>query len=413
MSHEEENTSEGVNEVLKEGQGNEVAEKENVTSDEGVVKKVLKEGEGYPKPREGASLVVKYKGQIDTPEGDGKVFADFQDDERNFNLDDPDVIEGLEEAFTNMGKNEKSRFWIRSDYGYGEKGNPQLGIPRNSNLVYDIEMISFENPKATWELKDHEKIEVGTKKKEQGNELFKRGNTRRAYKVYDRALSLFTVDKDVKDDNKKKIDALKANCYGNMAACKLKDKEWAAVIEKAGKSLELDQKNPKVLYRRAQAYAQNGDNDEAINDLKKALEIEPENEACKQLKLAVQKRISKQRDKEKKLFSGIFNKVNLTEGEHESKAPKEKEEPKAKKEEPKEKKSGTKRKKRGTKRKKRGTKRKKRGTKRNRKKGNAKEKESRKQKCQEVTQRLFCDRKISSHKSERKRTRKVMYSLRN
>jgi len=45
--------------------------------------------------------------------------------------------------------------------------------------------------------------------------------------------------------------------------------------------LEVDSKNVKALYRRAQAYIETADLDQAESDLKKALEIDPSNRCVK------------------------------------------------------------------------------------------------------------------------------------
>jgi FK506-binding protein 4/5 len=45
--------------------------------------------------------------------------------------------------------------------------------------------------------------------------------------------------------------------------------------------LEVDSKNVKALYRRAQAYIETADLDQAESDIKKALEIDPNNRCAK------------------------------------------------------------------------------------------------------------------------------------
>lgn len=45
--------------------------------------------------------------------------------------------------------------------------------------------------------------------------------------------------------------------------------------------LEVDSKNVKALYRRAQAYIEKADLDQAESDLKRALEIDPRNRCVK------------------------------------------------------------------------------------------------------------------------------------
>jgi len=279
--------------------------KENVTDDGGVTKKTSKEGEGYEKPEEGGTASVSYKAFA----GDAKLPFE-EKNQYTIELDSPNLIEGLAEALKSMTKNEKARVWIKSDYGYGAKGNKQLNVPPNANLIYEIELQSFENEKPSSDLKESEKIERGQKRKDLGNIFFRADNNRRAVKAYEGVISLFSDLLEFKEE-KAKASALKATAYANVAAVKLKEKDWSAVIEQSTKALELDQKNPKVLFRRAQAQAHRGENPLALEDIKQALEIEPTNAAVIKLRNAIQSRITKQKEKEKKLFGGFFNKVKL------------------------------------------------------------------------------------------------------
>jgi len=146
---------------------------------------------------------------------------------------------------------------------------------------------------------------VGKKRKDIGNLFFKAENNRRAVKAYDAVISLFSDLSEFKE-GKEKASALKATAYANLAAVKVKEKDWSAVIEQSTKALELEPKNSKVLFRRAQAQAQRGENSLALEDIKQALEIEPNNASVIKLKSAVQTRITKQREKEKKIIWWIF-----------------------------------------------------------------------------------------------------------
>lgn len=70
---------------------------------------------------------------------------------------------------------------------------------------------------------------------------------------------------------------LKISCNLNNAACKLKLRDYKQAVKLCTKVLDADSKNVKALYRRAQAYIQLVDLDLAEMDIKKALEIDPDN----------------------------------------------------------------------------------------------------------------------------------------
>ncbi|KAK7260655.1 hypothetical protein RIF29_26887 [Crotalaria pallida] len=79
------------------------------------------------------------------------------------------------------------------------------------------------------------------------------------------------------EDEKKQAKALKVACNLNNAASKLKLKEYKEAEKLCTKVLDLENTNVKALYRRAQAYIHLADLDLAEFDIKKALEIDPDN----------------------------------------------------------------------------------------------------------------------------------------
>lgn len=93
----------------------------------------LKKGLGAsPKPDDFA--LVKYIGYL---EKTGEVFD--QNAQAVFQLDS--LIPGFSLAVVTMRRGDISRFCIPSGLGYGEKGTE--GIPANSNLVFQVELLDF------------------------------------------------------------------------------------------------------------------------------------------------------------------------------------------------------------------------------------------------------------------------------
>jgi len=102
---------------------------------------ILKDGEGE-EVSTGRTVTVHYRGWLAS---DGSIFdQSFNrgDEGFEFELGGP-VIEGWNEGVVGMQVGEIRRLFIPSDLGYGEAGAGS-DIPPNSDLIFDVELISFE-----------------------------------------------------------------------------------------------------------------------------------------------------------------------------------------------------------------------------------------------------------------------------
>ncbi|KAJ9176631.1 hypothetical protein P3X46_011921 [Hevea brasiliensis] len=250
-----------------------------VTDDKKVIKKILKEGEGYERPNDGAVVKLKLIGKLQ----DGTVFLkkghDNEDEVFEFKTDEEQVIEGLDRAVMTMKKGEVALLTIAAEYAFGSSESQQelAVVPPNSTVYYEVELVSFVKEKESWDMNTQEKIEAAGKKKEEGNVLFKAGKYAKASKRYEKAVKYIEYDSSFGEEEKKQAKALKVASNLNNAACKLKLKDYKQAEKLCTKVLEMESRNVKALYRRAQAYIQLADLDVAEFDVKKALEIDPEN----------------------------------------------------------------------------------------------------------------------------------------
>ncbi|KAJ3267548.1 hypothetical protein HDU76_011742, partial [Blyttiomyces sp. JEL0837] len=120
------------------------------------------------------------------------------------------------------------------------------------------------------------------------------------------AIQHFQYEQNLPIDIKKGVDAMKLPCHLNLAACHLKQQSYAKVIEECNKALSINSSSVKALYRRASAYLKRVELDFALKDLEKALEIEPEDQACKVLLRTVKAEVKKYEEKDKALFKKMF-----------------------------------------------------------------------------------------------------------
>uniref|UniRef100_M1D470 peptidylprolyl isomerase n=1 Tax=Solanum tuberosum TaxID=4113 RepID=M1D470_SOLTU len=285
-----------------------------VTNDKKVLKRILKEGEGYEHPNDGALVKVKLIGKLQ----DGTVFVKKGHDEEEpfeFKIDEEKVVDGLDKAVKKMKKGEIALITMQPEYAFGAFDSPQelAVVPGNSIVYYEVELVSFVKEKESWDMNTQEKIEAAGKKKEEGNVLFKAGKYVRASKRYEKAVSFIEYDSSFSDDEKQQVKLLKVSCNLNNAACKLKLKEYKEAAKLCSEVLEIDSKNVKALYRRAQAYIQLVDLDLAELDIKKALEIDPDNRDVKLEYKVLKEKIKEYNKKDAQFYGNIFAKMNKLE----------------------------------------------------------------------------------------------------
>ncbi|KAM1036780.1 hypothetical protein ACFX1X_032029 [Malus domestica] len=285
----------------------------DVTKDKKVLKKTLKEGEGYERPNDGAVVKVKLVGKLP----DGTIFTKkgHDDEPFEFKTDEEQVIEGLDRAVKNMKKGEGALVTIQPEYAFGSTESAQdlAVVPANSTVHYEVELVSFVKDKESWDMNTQEKIESAGKKKEEGNALFKAGKYERASKRYEKAVRFIEYDSTFGDEEKQQAKALKITCNLNDAACKLKLKDYKQAEKLCTKVLDLDSRNVKALYRRAQAYIQLVDLDLAELDIKKALEIDPDNRDVKQEYKVLKQKVREYNKKDAQFYGNIFAKMNKQE----------------------------------------------------------------------------------------------------
>ncbi|KAA3480328.1 peptidyl-prolyl cis-trans isomerase FKBP62-like [Gossypium australe] len=295
----------------------------DVTKNKKVLKKILKEGEGYERPDDGTIVQVKFIGKLE----DGKIFVKKGHDDELFEfkidggnnsfmtLVTEQVIDGLDKAVKTMKKGELALITIQPEYAFGSSESQQelAVVPANSTVYYEVEMVSFVKEKESWDMNAQEKIEAAGKKKEEGNALFKAGKYERASKRYEKAFRFIEYDSSFLDEEKEQAKLLKVTCNLNNAACKLKLKDYKKAKKLCTEVLELDDRNVKALYRRAQAYMELVDFDLAEADIKKALEIDPDNRDVKLEYRVLKEKIRQYNKKDAQFYGNIIAKMSKLE----------------------------------------------------------------------------------------------------
>jgi FKBP-type peptidyl-prolyl cis-trans isomerase len=94
--------------------------------------------------KEGDRVRVHYTGWLTT----GKKFDSSVDGGRPFTfaLGNGEVIRGWDEGIAGMKVGGKRQLRIPPELGYGEGGTPDGTIPANTTLIFDVQLLSVQEP---------------------------------------------------------------------------------------------------------------------------------------------------------------------------------------------------------------------------------------------------------------------------
>eukprot|EP00696_Hemimastix_kukwesjijk_P000984 gnl/Hemi2/11272_TR3897_c0_g9_i1.p1 gnl/Hemi2/11272_TR3897_c0_g9~~gnl/Hemi2/11272_TR3897_c0_g9_i1.p1 ORF type:complete len:568 (-),score=226.28 gnl/Hemi2/11272_TR3897_c0_g9_i1:223-1830(-) len=281
-------------------------EVQDVENDGSILKKITTQAsdDAYNRPNELATATVRVRGRV---QGSSTYFLNKWDEPLVFVIDEDQQPYGLDRAVHSMKKNEVAQVTVAPRHGYGAQGDQSLGVPPNATLEYEVELLDFVAGKETWDMTPQEKLADSVKTKDEGNVAFKAGRLERAIKLYRRALS--RVEYDSHDDPaelKADMRASRLVCHSNLAACFMRQADYTEATRFITKTLELDPSNVKALFRRAQISSTKKNWDEAMVDLKRVRELDPNSvEAANEFR-KVQQKIKEQEQKDRAIYSKMF-----------------------------------------------------------------------------------------------------------
>ncbi|KDP24694.1 hypothetical protein JCGZ_26469 [Jatropha curcas] len=329
----------------------------DLTGDGGILKKIIKEGEGWATPRDGDKVLVKYEARLENG-----LLVSKSDQDAEFHVGESYLSPALGKAVKTMRRGEKAELAVKCSYGFIQNGN-EAGIDpsilSDSNLTIQLELVSwrsviditgdkkvlktivkagegFERPNEGSQVKVTYigKLEDGVVVEKKGtieepfefktlegqvNEgldravmSMKRGEDAlvtvsaeylSGHDISGMATNCIEYDHSFTDDEKLVAKGLRLSCNLNNAACKLKLGEYGQASRLCTKVLEQDPNNVKALFRRSDAYLKISELEKAEADLKRALAIDPDN---RDLKLKYKELKHKQREYGK-YEAGLFN----------------------------------------------------------------------------------------------------------
>ena len=259
------NPIEEKNEIKSEQKENEII---NITKDEGIKKRIIKEGTGI-NPKEGNEVSINYIGKFNN-----EIFEHTNDNEPlTFIIGENKVLKGFEIAVQTMKLGERAEFIMKSEYTYQDKQINE-DIPINSILTYDIELksIHYKNTEESLEnLTYAEKLQWGKLLKQNGVEKFKENDIPAARECFVKALSFLKTMNPEKEEEKEGVD-LFLTILANICNCYNKEKDYDSVIKYAFIGINI-KPTLKLLYFRTIALSYLEEFEEADNDFRNLIEL--------------------------------------------------------------------------------------------------------------------------------------------
>ncbi|KAK7099365.1 peptidyl-prolyl cis-trans isomerase FKBP4-like [Littorina saxatilis] len=273
--------------------------------DGGVIKRMIKQGERIATPNDGATVTIRYTGYYKGKDFETKTVTFTQGEG-----DQVGLIPGLEMAARKMKQGEQDRLTIAPRYAFGEKGCPKLNIPSNAALVYEVEMVIFEKARESWEMDVGQKIQQSKIIKDKGTKYFLKGDHRRALSYYKKIVSFLEHETSgLQGEEPLEREKLLQAAHLNIAMCSLKLNNFCDAEAACNIVLETEPQNVKAIFRRGQSRLERCDYGPAAGDFAQVLELEPSNKAAKNQLAVSRQRQEQALNKEKELYTNMFQKM--------------------------------------------------------------------------------------------------------
>ncbi|PWW72419.1 peptidyl-prolyl cis-trans isomerase [Tuber magnatum] len=158
-------------------------------------------------------------------------------------------------------------------------------------------------------------LQIGTELKEFGNKAFKAGDIELGLDKYEKGLRYLAEYPVLAEGDSpevfQSIKALKFTLYSNIALLHNKQKGYREADDAATKALAIEEvagpERAKALYRRAIAKVALKDEDGALDDLKEAHKLAPDNAAVTKELDAAKKKLAARKEKEKAAYKKFFS----------------------------------------------------------------------------------------------------------
>lgn len=264
----------------------------------GLLKKmVIKEGLGREsRPTQGDVVHVRCEGKLE----DGTIVD--KNSCLQLVLGDADVIQAIDMCVALMEDKETCTLFTDARYAYSIYGRPDYKppIPQNASLTYELEILSIIRGKSIMEMTCQECLLYSDKKRTRGNDLYSRGDNAGAIDSYKRCLRYLEGRKE------KEVLDMKIKCLNNLSAAQLKVKAYVMALQSLEVVLDMTPNNVKAIYRKGKCLEGLGKDKDALECMKNASALDPENKLIIQDLGRLRSRVAVTQQKEKEIYRRMF-----------------------------------------------------------------------------------------------------------
>ncbi|KAK7073188.1 Peptidyl-prolyl cis-trans isomerase fkbp8 [Halocaridina rubra] len=282
----------------------------------GLKKKIIRAGIVDSRPMKGDTVVIQAQGKLE----DGTEVDKHS--QLMFTVGDSEVIVGLDMIVPLMDKGEVAEVQIDPRFAFGSQGLPP-SIPGNATVTYTVELLDYGPDEAPIEIPIAKRMAIGNRKRERGNWWFNRQEYGMAIQCYSSAVDFLDDDaeeygEDVRPEVKDILEE-RLKAMNNMGAAQIKIEAYEVALKSFEAVLKCQPNNVKAIFRKGKVLGLQGKYKEAIVELKKALELEPEARPIHLELVRIREKAKAAADAEKSLYGrmlGITREMTQSDSKH-------------------------------------------------------------------------------------------------
>mmetsp|Transcript_8214 Transcript_8214/g.24712 ORF Transcript_8214/g.24712 Transcript_8214/m.24712 type:complete len:519 (+) Transcript_8214:181-1737(+) len=279
---------------------------EDMFGDTKAKKKVINEGLGWEKPGEGAEVTIDVNYRRP---GTSEI---IWSGEQKITVGDGMLCDAMDTACESMKRGEKAIVLSESSRAF--LSCPELappGISPKDDIEVDIVMKDLVREPAIWTMSFDDAIEAMKRRREKGNNLFKKDRLAKALRHYERSFqAMDRCQPDLSAEKRATVDSLRTLCLVNMSFCYEKLGDFKEMYNYADRAVMIEPSNVKALYRRGTASMMLGNYGKAETDLRYASELTHGRDTDVKKRLReIQLHLAKQDAEERKKLSTSFREM--------------------------------------------------------------------------------------------------------